>query len=831
MSFPLAQIFTSPFFQHMFKRPKPWLVFPDDLWSVILQFFTESMHTWAASQLVTRQFRRCARKPRALAFVRVTLGQADWLQRLGPTVSGLDKLVLNTDQVLTALAGLSALRELRVQDIAPESIPRLSVLPKLQVLEFIHEHGITNQDVEALSTLTTLRTLQFGMCANIADLEPLSRLTSLSKLSLYMASVVDLTPLAALPLTDLALDDIDTLRDLSPLANMTTLRDLSLFKCMQIGDKAAADISSLHGLETLNLGHCESLTSAGIVSLAGLTSLKSLDLSNTGLSDTSLRVLCMSLQLEELLVACCVITSEGLCFLQNQRRLRVLDLGCCDDITELGPLVQLTQLRDLNLSDCEGLWDHSLSPLSQLVDLQKLGLRSEQLTQACLCHLRSLVSLQKLDVDFDLSDTGLRSIASLAALQKLTVCKEVTSFGLRSMSRLLGLQSLDLSNCLRLTDEGLSHLTRLKALHTLNLRAVPIADAGMAYVSRICSLTSLDLTDCHQITAQGLWTLEALEQLQELRMAGCVNVSLVNRGLPRFAKVHTMDLGQVQIKTLYPSIFSPALKALDLSACKTMIIQNVKWCDREPRLSLLRLARCTSIGLSCLRELVHLPWLRTLDLSDNPQVTDEHVRVVARLRLTTLDVNNCRALTDESLFALSTSPILTSLNVAHCDLITDAGLQSLTRLGLQLLDFSGCDLVTLDGTAHFPKRVKLRADQCAGWGPAAVGHTLIRPNPKTPVDVHANDVLRVSMLNFASKLVSKQWFFVSVFKDCTALHADKLTIGESAMLVQTSFDAVDWHFMAHQFASVIPGVHHRWYFFKEDGLRRIKVHARPLQCH
>jgi Leucine-rich repeat (LRR) protein len=311
-------------------------------------------------------------------------------------------------------------------------------------------------------------------------------------------------------------------------------------------------------------------------------------------------------------------------------------------------------------------------------------------------------------------------------------------------------------------------------------------------------------------------------------MPGCINVSLVNRGIPLFAKVRTMDLGRVHMTTLYPCIFSNALTTLDLSSCSDMTIKNVRWCGCDPGLRVLRLARCASIGLSCLRELAHLPLLRELDLSHNTQVTDEHMRLVAQLSLTTLDVNNCRAITDESLFALSASSTLTSLTLAHCDLITDTGLRSLSGGRLQRLDFSGCDLVTTEGTAKFGKSVELYANECAGWGRAAVGFTRIRPDPTTPTDVHANDVLRLSMLNFALKLGSKHWFFVSAFKDRTALHTHKSIIGADAMLVQTAFEEVDWNFMAHQFTRVISSVHHRWYFFKEDGYRRIKVHARPI---
>jgi Leucine-rich repeat (LRR) protein len=730
------------------------------------------------------------------------------------------------------MAALTSLRDLYVDAFAAGNIDIVSRLPKLQLLELSNGRSMTNDSLTALSNLSTLRTLRLECNKQVTDLAPLSRLSELSELSLWDSSVADLSPLARLPLAELVLDHNLRVTDLSPLAGMASLCVASFEHCEILPDAAIHTLVSLKQLHTLNLSYCSFLTSTGLCGLAGLTSLKKLDVSFTALSDHALGVLCQALELEELVLSCCDITNAGLTFVALQRTLHTLHLDHCERVSDLAPLAELTTLRELLLSDCDGLVDDSLYSLCGLVDLQKLDLSNTYLTEACLAALPCLTSLQMLDVDFSFTDRALQTISSLASLRHVKVHKQISNFGLKSLSGLAGLQHLDLSHCRRVRDQGLAGLTSLLVLHTLNLSGVPLTDVGMAHVAQIAGLVCLNLTGCDLITVRGVWKLADLDSLETLTLDHCVKVSLVNRGLPQFAKLRTLELAEVGIDVLYPSILTPALETLDASACPGLVIKNLRWCRADPRLKTLRLPQCASVGPSSLQELAHLPRLRELDLSDNVQITDDCVQILARLPLATLNLSNCSSITDQALCMLSASPTLTCLNVSGCDLITDQGLQSLSRSGLKHLDFSSCDRVTTAGTVGFSDWVQLRAEYCAGWGLAALANTLIAPDPRMPQNLHANDLLRVSMLAFASKLQSKHWFFVDATlgaaQGCVTLHVDRLATGDGTMLVRASFADIDWTFMAYQFSNAIPAVHHRWYFFKEQGHPRVKVHARPL---
>jgi hypothetical protein len=156
-------------------------------------------------------------------------------------------------------------------------------------------------------------------------------------------------------------------------------------------------------------------------------------------------------------------------------------------------------------------------------------------------------------------------------------------------------------------------------------------------------------------------------------------------------------------------------------------------------------------------------------------------------------------------------------------------MQSLTRSNLKRLYFSSCDRVTDAGALNFSEMVDL-VGYSLGVGPQASGRTLVLPNADTePDNSLTHDTLRLSMLAYALKNASDDFFFVDgTVEGSVVLRVNGLYIDDTAMHVSVLFDAVDWAFIAFQFAKKIPHVHHRWYFFKENVGRRIRVHARRL---
>jgi hypothetical protein len=183
--------------------------------------------------------------------------------------------------------------------------------------------GLTNEDIEPLRYMTNLTSLilttilcQVGwepeesfldvdidLNAVITDISPLAGLTNLTDLTLMGNHILDISPLAELTnLTRLALN-YNRISDLTPLAGLANLTNL-LLEGNPISD--LSPLTNLTNLEWLalcgfinfSLEPIENLTSlmfleirsrqlndSNIASLAGLTNLQSLNLSHNRISD------------------------------------------------------------------------------------------------------------------------------------------------------------------------------------------------------------------------------------------------------------------------------------------------------------------------------------------------------------------------------------------------------------------------------------------------------------------------------------------------------------------------------------------------------------------
>ena len=113
------------------------------------------------------------------------------------------------------------------------------------------------------------------------------------------------------------------------------------------------------------------------------------------------------------------------------------------------------EITHLTLSN--GATNNSLRVLSDLDNLQSLGLDRTQVTDAGLVHLKELTKLETLFLSQN----------------------QITAAGLVYLKDLTKLQILDLRYS-RITDAGLLHLKELTGLKTLHLRRAQITDAGFA---------------------------------------------------------------------------------------------------------------------------------------------------------------------------------------------------------------------------------------------------------------------------------------------------------------------------------------------------------------
>ena len=239
----------------------------------------------------------------------------------------------------TPASGLGPEAGLRVQAANPA--PLAALLEAAQVGAGTGRLDLSSRhltDITALAGLTELRELDLRDNA-IEDLWPLAGLRGLEALYLSGNQISDLRPLAGLrglKVLDLAGNRIS---DLWPLSGLTELRELDL------ADNAVADLGPLTGLAGL-----EALDLAGnrISDLWGpgyLTRLERLNLADNAIED--LRPLARLTRLEVLLLDRNRIT--GVLALSPMAELANLGLAG-NPVTDLWPLAGLDQLHRLDLS-------------------------------------------------------------------------------------------------------------------------------------------------------------------------------------------------------------------------------------------------------------------------------------------------------------------------------------------------------------------------------------------------------------------------------------------------------------------------------------------------
>jgi Leucine Rich repeats (2 copies) len=156
--------------------------------------------------------------------------------------------------------------------------------------------------------------------------------------------------------------------------------------------------------------------------LAGVTSLQSIVLRWSAIRPNGLRDLS---------------SLAGLTSLQS------LDLSGCRWLSDLSPLTSLTSLQSLDLSGCR--WLSDLSPLTSLTSLQSLSLRRCGHLSVNLSPLTGLTSLQSLNLSgCELSD--LSPLAGLTSLQSLNLSECNWRLDFRLLADLTSFQTFQLSS-------------------------------------------------------------------------------------------------------------------------------------------------------------------------------------------------------------------------------------------------------------------------------------------------------------------------------------------------------------------------------------------------
>jgi len=342
----------------------------------------------------------------------------------------------------------------------------------------LHGSYVEDSDLQYLQNLTRLENLDvgciYGEDGGITDdgLAFIAGLTRLKKLNLDGSAV--------------------TGPGLTRLASPSQLRELSL-KCTNVTDAGLDSLQGLPAVESLDLNHCRGVGDDVVERLAKLPRLKKLGLCATQVGDSGVERLSKSLpHLKELDLSQCA-GNAGLRHLESMSELRSLKLSECG-LTSAGlaHLKGLTQLQELDLTDNPHLGNDAIGHLERLVNLRTLNLSHCSLTDGGLAHLRGMVRLEELDLSENrISGPGMENLSGMVKLTGLSVRRQggpiapnflpnfsypLGNEGLKYLLALPRLKSLDIAGNPSITDRAYESLKQMTQLRQLKLGSTGIAD-------------------------------------------------------------------------------------------------------------------------------------------------------------------------------------------------------------------------------------------------------------------------------------------------------------------------------------------------------------------
>lgn len=225
--------------------------------------------------------------------------------------------------------------------------------------------------------------------------------------------------------------------------------------------------------------------------------------------------------------------------------------------TILGRIAPLQRVQFLKLVGSDTLDDvkislpsNALLALARWNDLKHLHLEPVPIEGEAIAKLVSAGGLSQLEVLHAYigggTDVLLEAIQNCQKIRELHISgSDLTDTGLSFVSGLHDLESLDASDT-AITGRGLNYLKPLIKLRELQIEDTEIGDIGFSYLSNLKHLEEL-YTSCSKVTDEGLLFLSDLSNLKDLSLSGA-NISLVGiEHLLPLTNLQTLFLDDTQL--------------------------------------------------------------------------------------------------------------------------------------------------------------------------------------------------------------------------------------------------------------------------------------------
>lgn len=295
--------------------------------------------------------------------------------------------------------------------------------------------------------------------------------------------------------------------------------------------------------------------------------------------------------------------------LQHLKSLQSLSVaGASVDDGRVTNLCSLTNLRVLKLEQA-AITDAVLTVIAKLPKLEELSLERCVIGDAGIENLSASTSLKRLRVPSTaITNQGLKTICSMKQLELLDVtqCSKISSEGLQALVQLDNLKNLSVGG-LSVTDQSIASIGQLKKLAALAIQDSPVTDASADVFASLPKLREFNAFK----TQLGDGTLDALGSAKELSKVKLRRCAITTNGvasrIEKLSNVVALEISENAIEDEALVAISKMPKLEDLNLLRTKV---------------------TDAGVAYLAKVK----LKRLNLDDNPGITDVAIETIGRIQ-------------------------------------------------------------------------------------------------------------------------------------------------------------------------------------------------------
>jgi len=360
--------------------------------------------------------------------------------------------------------GESNIRELFCEGmcISNNVLHSISLMENLESLNISGSYNFSELGISCLRSCKRLEKIVLSACRDVNDAmcQALTDLRSLRTLSIFQSEISFIgleyiSKLSNLEVLDIGYLDgefhqVDLVSSLSRLRN---LKVLNLSGVSTVNDDVMALICSrMKSLVRLDISDCQGITREGFQHVQSLKCLKDLSCGwNSKITNACLKFIPKSIEQLDLSYSS-KVSDDGIRHLRECANLRMLKLRYCNGVrnVSLGFVSQCKLITSLDIGftriDSKGLGQLQMLGNLRHLDLSGCMAGSTVLGLASLCKVKSLRSLV-VSGNASVDDACLQAISFHPELEEIQIrqCKKISDFGLSELFRMKRLSTIDIS--------------------------------------------------------------------------------------------------------------------------------------------------------------------------------------------------------------------------------------------------------------------------------------------------------------------------------------------------------------------------------------------------